>query len=194
MRHMPPTAIAQRSIPAQTVAIAVAAAAIWAGAAVSFALPGTSVPQTAQTLAVLLTGALLGAVRGPMAVLLYLIAGAAGAPVFAGGAAGLSVLAGPTGGFLLSFMPAAALAGWAARRAQPGARGLLALTLWLLAAHGLILFCGWSRLAWQIGASEAVVAGVTPFLLGAVVKSLLAAAALSILPRQNRSRGRPGVS
>lgn len=156
---------------------------------VSFTLPGTEVPQTGQTLAVLLAGALLGPARGALAVLAYLAAGAAGAPVFAGGAAGVDVLTGPTGGFLVSFLPAAALAGWAARRARPDAVGLLLLTLWLLAAHGLILLCGWARLAWQIGAASALAAGVTPFLLGAAAKSVLAAAPVSMLLWQHHRRG-----
>src|SRR3546814_8872808 len=54
------------------------------------------VPITLQTFAVLLAGAALGAVRGFLAVLLYIAVGAAGVPIFSGGAAGLGVLSGPT--------------------------------------------------------------------------------------------------
>jgi biotin transport system substrate-specific component len=189
MRIDPTSATSTGPRWAQLGAVAAAAAAIWVGALVSFVLPGTNVPQTGQTLAVLLAGALLGPVRGALAVLAYLAAGAAGAPVFAGGAAGVDVLAGPTGGFLVSFLPAAALAGWAARRARPDAAGLGMLTLWLLAAHGLILLCGWARLAVQMGAASALAAGVAPFLLGAAVKSVLAAAPVSMLLWQRHRRG-----
>lgn len=74
------------------------------------------VPITLQTFAVLLTGAVLGARRGFLAVLLYLVVGAAGLPVFSGGAAGLGVLAGPTAGYLVGFPFAAALTGFLVER------------------------------------------------------------------------------
>ncbi len=74
------------------------------------------VPITLQTFAVLLAGAVLGARRGFLAVLLYVAAGAAGLPVFSGGAAGLAVLAGPTGGYLVGFPLAAALCGFLVER------------------------------------------------------------------------------
>lgn len=69
------------------------------------------VPITLQTFAVLLAGGCLGAVRGFLAVVLYIAVGAAGVPVFSGGAAGLGVLAGPTSGYLIGFPLAAALCG-----------------------------------------------------------------------------------
>ena len=74
------------------------------------------VPITLQTFAVLLAGAVLGSRRGFLAVLLYLLVGAAGLPVFSGGSAGLAVLAGPTGGYLLGFPLAAALCGFLVER------------------------------------------------------------------------------
>ena len=69
------------------------------------------VPITLQTFAVLLSGAVLGSRRGFLAVLLYVVAGAAGLPIFSGGAAGLAVLTGPTAGYLIGFPLAAALCG-----------------------------------------------------------------------------------
>lgn len=69
------------------------------------------VPITLQTFAVLLSGAVLGARRGFLAVLLYVAAGAAGLPIFSGGAAGLAVLTGPTAGYLVGFPLAAGLCG-----------------------------------------------------------------------------------
>lgn len=74
------------------------------------------VPITLQTFAVLLAGAVLGAGRGFLAVVLYIAVGAAGAPVFSGGAAGLGVLAGPTAGYLVGFPFAAALCGFLVQR------------------------------------------------------------------------------
>ncbi|WP_208544093.1 biotin transporter BioY [Nocardioides seonyuensis] len=69
------------------------------------------VPVTLQTFAVLLSGALLGARRGFLAVLLYVVAGAAGLPIFSGGASGLAVLTGPSAGYLVGFPFAAGLCG-----------------------------------------------------------------------------------
>jgi biotin transport system substrate-specific component len=74
------------------------------------------VPITLQTFGVLLAGAVLGAKRGFLAVLLYLMVGAAGLPVFSGGAAGLATFAGPTAGYLLGFPLAAALCGFLVAR------------------------------------------------------------------------------
>lgn len=99
----------------------------------TFALPGTDVPQSAQTLAVLVTGGLAALSNGARAapaiaaatLAVYLGIGALGAPVFADGASGTATLAGPTGGFLLGFVPAAAAAAWLWRStAVPSGRPL----------------------------------------------------------------------
>src|SRR3712207_1750584 len=66
-------------------------------------LPFTPVPITLQTLAVLLSGAMLGAYYGALSMIIYLILGAIGLPVFAGGGSGFGSLLGPTGGYLLSY-------------------------------------------------------------------------------------------
>lgn len=85
--------------------------------AVCAVLPGINVagpvPITLQTFAVLLAGAVLGARRGFLAVLLYLVIGAAGLPVFASGASGLSTFTSASGGYLISFPLDAALTGFA---------------------------------------------------------------------------------
>ena len=77
---------------------------------------GTPVPITLQTFAVLLSGAVLGMRRGFLAVLLYVVAGAAGLPIFSGGAAGLAVLTGPSAGYLIGFPLAAGLCGFIVER------------------------------------------------------------------------------
>lgn len=76
---------------------------------------GPGVPITLQTLAVMLTGIILGPTRGAAAVGLFLLAGLAGLPVFSGFRGGLGVLAGPSAGYLLAFLPAAFLVGLLAR-------------------------------------------------------------------------------
>ena len=61
------------------------------------------VPMTLQTLAIALAGVMLGAKKGTIATVVYVLLGAAGAPVFAGLNGGLAAVFGPTGGFILSF-------------------------------------------------------------------------------------------
>src|SRR3989338_2599379 len=74
-------------------------------------LPFTPVPITLQTLMVLLSGAVLGAYYGGLSMIVYLILGAIGLPVFAGGSSGIPALLGPTGGYLLSYPVAAFVVG-----------------------------------------------------------------------------------
>ncbi len=85
------------------------AALMGAFAYVAFPYPLSPAPVTLQVLGVFLAGLFLGPLWGGAAMVLYLVAGALGAPVFSGGGAGLGVLVGPTGGYLLSY-PFAALA------------------------------------------------------------------------------------
>ena len=149
----------------------------------TFSLPGAELPQTAQTLAVLLVAAALGSARGTLAVGLYLSAGALGLPVFSDGVGGLAKLLGPSAGYLLGFLCAAAAIGWLADRRSLG-RAWWRDVGTMLAAHGLILLLGGGVLAMRIGAGAAWSHGVAPFLLGALVKS----AAAAVLVRAAGSR------
>ena len=63
-----------------------------------------AIPFTMQTFCIFLTLYILGGANGTKAILLYLLLGAIGLPVFSGFKAGLSVLAGPTGGYLIGFI------------------------------------------------------------------------------------------
>jgi len=155
--------------------------ALAVSARLTIPVPGTSVPQSAQTLAVLLVGAWLGARWGALALALYLAVGAAGLPVFSDGGAGWAHLVGPTGGFLVGFLIAAALVGTARdrdilRRFPPG-------VLVMLGAHAVILALGWGWLARAVGATAAFHEGVAPFILGGVAKSVLAAGLVWVVLR-----------
>ncbi len=170
-------------------AVAIGAVAIAIGARFGVALPGTDVPQTAQTLVVLIVGVVLGPVAAGLSVALYIGLGAAGLPVFAGGSSGPEVLAGPTAGYLAGFVVAAVMVGhWS--RSRYGARfdGAVA---GMIAAHGAILLLGWLRLAVEFGPERAYAAGVRPFLIGAVVKSLIAALACWAVAKRRGGRAEP---
>jgi biotin transport system substrate-specific component len=188
----PPVEISRReSGTARRVgSILVGVAAIAIAARVSFPVPGSGVPQTAQTLAVVLVGAILGSRLGPIAVVVYVVVGAAGIPVFADGASGPSRLYGPTAGYLAGFVVAAWLVGLAAERGILGraGRGFAAL----LAAHAVILLLGGLWLARTTGWQTAIHDGIAPFVAGAIVKSALAAAGAVIATRRGWRWARAG--
>ena len=142
-------------------------------------IPLKPVPITLQTLAVLLVGAALGWRRGALAVLAYLAAGAAGLPVFSGGGAGLATLLGPTGGYLAGFVLAAALVGWLSERLALD-RTPWGTALAMLAGNLAIYALGLPWLAQVTGLHGHALfgAGLTPFLLGDLLKLLLAAGLL----------------
>ncbi len=101
-----------RHHPGTDIALIAAFAALVAACALLPAIKVAGpVPVTLQTFAVLLCGAVLGARRGFLAVLLYVVAGTAGLPIFSGGAGGPAVLAGPTAGYIIGFPLAAGLCG-----------------------------------------------------------------------------------
>jgi biotin transport system substrate-specific component len=82
----------------------------------AFTPPGFSVPITAQTLGVMLAGSILGARRGLLSLLLFLVLVAVGLPVLSGGRGGLGVFAGSSAGFLIAFPVAAYVVGWLTER------------------------------------------------------------------------------
>ena len=107
-------------------------------AAARFEIAHQPVPYTLQTLVVLLAGAFLGARNGAVSQLLYLGAGALGAPVFSSGSIGMAKLLGPTGGYLLAFPLAAFLVGLLLerRRTLPWCVGGMASGLALIFLSG----------------------------------------------------------
>lgn len=142
-------------------------------------VPIVPVPMTMQTYAVVLIGALYGWRLGAITVLAWLAQALAGLPVLAGGSGGSLAFIGSTAGYLFAFPVAAALVGWLAERGWNGRRIGLAFMA-MLAGHAICLLFGAMWLATLIGLEPAIAAGVTPFLLGAVLKSALAAATLKV--------------
>jgi biotin transport system substrate-specific component len=78
---------------------------------ISIPLPFTQVPINLAILGVLLAGGLLGSKYGALSLIIYILIGAVGVPVFAGFGAGLGTLAGPTGGYIVGYVLCAAVAG-----------------------------------------------------------------------------------
>ncbi|MDM9623653.1 biotin transporter BioY [Rhizobium sp. S96] len=140
-------------------------------------VPMVPVPITMQTFALTMIGALYGWRLGGLTVLAWLAEAMVGFPVLANGAGGLAPFMGPTAGYLVSFPIIAALAGWLAARGWTGDRIVLSFSAHL-AANILCLAIGGLWLAYLLGMEKAWLFGVAPFILGAVLKSALAAAAL----------------
>jgi biotin transport system substrate-specific component len=141
-------------------------------------IPLLPVPITGQTFGVLLIGALLGGRLGAVTVLTYLAWGAIGFPVFAGGTSGLSRLAGPTGGYLLGFILAAFLVGWLSERGWD--RRALTTAAAMLLGTALIYLPGLLWLSGFVGWDRLLELGLTPFLVGDLLKVALAALALPL--------------
>jgi biotin transport system substrate-specific component len=157
-------------------AIVIGAASVALAAQVAVPLPYTPVPLTLQPLAVLVVGGVLGARLGAAALVLYLALGALGLPVFTpGGLPGAARFLGPTGGYLLSYPVAAAVAGALAGArvpALPVARALLASAAGMVVIH----LGGSGQLAILTGdIAAATRVGLVPFLTGDLVKVGLAA-------------------
>jgi biotin transport system substrate-specific component len=138
-------------------------------------VPGSPVPVTLQTLAVSLAGALLGPGLGAASQALYVALGAVGAPVFAVGG-GIGYLMGPTGGYLLAFPLAAAVTGLLAGNASDrSVRGTARLGIAIFLGTVVIFGGGWLQLALLThDPARAFAVGVQPFLLGDVLKVLVA--------------------
>ncbi len=141
--------------------------------------PMYPVPMTMQTFAILLVAGMAGAWLAVAIVVTWLAQAALGLPLLAGGTGGLAAFEGPTAGYLAGFVLAAASCGWATER--PALRGWLGMTLVFVAGHALILAAGWTWLAAMIGPEDAWSGGVAPFLIGGVLKSVLATVVIKLV-------------
>ena len=170
---MTTVALAARSTRTRAIGILVAVAALALASQFALPLPGTPVPLTLQPLVIVLAGLVIGPVDAAMAMVVYLGLGAAGLPVFQPiGAPGIARLLGPTGGYLLAYPVAAAVAGWlGAGRESFTTRALAAM------AGILVLYVGGiAQLAVITGSvATAALVGALPFVAADAVKALVAA-------------------
>ncbi len=138
-------------------------------------IPFSPVPVTGQTFAVLILGALLGARRGALAMLAYLGEGALGLGVFAAGI-GPATIIGPTGGYLAGFVAAAYLVG---NLAEKGWDKRVVTTVAAMVLGNIVIHVfGFAWLMILTDVRTALLAGVCPFIVGDILKVLLAAVVL----------------
>lgn len=170
------------SIWLKVLGVALFAVATAVSARISVALPFSPVPITLQVLAVVLTGFVLGPRDGFIAQALYLKAILLGAPWTTGGLSGPAAFMAPTGGYLLAFPLAAALAGWLAH--HPGSPKPLWRALGGMSALAVIYALGMGWLSVYVGGlGDAWRLGVAPFVGVDALKVTIAVAALSLRDR-----------
>jgi len=180
----------QDSLAGKTLLIIGATAFVAACAHVSLPLPFTPVPLTLQNFAVLLVGMFLGPVAGFSAMVLYLVEGAVGLPVFTPYAAGgVAHLLGPNGGYLFSYPLAAATAGWVVRAMQNiTTRFRSALVAATVATLPIFLFgVSWFAYYAHHNAAATWAMAVAPFIPGEIVKITAAAGIFSTFQRWRQS-------
>jgi biotin transporter BioY len=146
--------------------------------AAQIVIPVGPVPITAQTFAVLLTGALLGSRLGAMAMIVYLVEGGVGLPFFYGGHGGLGHILGPTGGYLVAFPAAAFITG---AFAENGWDKRFVTAIAAMAVGSIVILLAgwvWFSLLMHTPLPAAFQVSVAPHIAGDAVKILLAAAVL----------------
>ena len=154
-------------------------------AQIAIPVPGSPVPVTGQTLAVYLIGTTYGARLGFATFSTYLLAGIAGAPVFAPAATqGLARLTGATGGYLIGMLVATLILGALADRKadQKFKTSFPALILGsvIVFAFGLI----WLNVSLNLTWAQTISAGLTPFIFGEVIKIAITATSLPLIWRR----------
>jgi biotin transport system substrate-specific component len=145
---------------------------------------GLGVPITAQSLGVMLCGTVLGARRGALAVLLFLLLVAAGLPLLSGGRGGLGVFTGPTAGFLVGFPIAAFIAGLVVQHIREVDVRWTAMVGAFAGGIVALYVCGIGGLMVQKGMTAAAAAvAVMPFIPGDMFKVVLTGLITAALAR-----------
>jgi biotin transport system substrate-specific component len=162
---------APSSVLTDTLLVVSAASFVGLLAQISIPLGFTPVPITGQTLGVILAGTALGWRRAGLSMVLYMVAGIAGMPWFAGHSSGYPIA---TFGYLLGFVCAAPLLGWMASRGND--RTFVRSMVSMVAGESVIFLVGvpWLAVAVHVSLSKAISLGFTPFIAGELIKSSIA--------------------
>ncbi|MED3550700.1 biotin transporter BioY [Cytobacillus praedii] len=143
------------------------------GVLAQITIPLPLVPITGQTLAIGLAATILGSRYGTLSVLLYLIIGSTGVPVFAELSGGISKLVGPTGGFLVGFVPAVFIIGFYMEKTGfTFKNAMIANTIGMIIT--LAFGTTWLKISADLTWTQALAGGFTPFLGVGLIKAALA--------------------
>lgn len=173
MKRNNTTIPAQKQRTKQLTAIGLMTAVICVIAPFSIPIPMSPVPLTLTNFAIFIIVCILEMKAGTLCVILYLLLGTAGLPVFSAFSGGPGKLAGPTGGYLIGFIFLALVQGWIMKK-FPGKSSAAAAGMILGMAVCYIFGTAW--LAWQMGQSfpASLAIGVLPYLPGDAVKIIAA--------------------
>ena len=162
-------------ISVQDIAIMTAITVVMAQ--ISIPMP-MGVPMTMQTFAITLAGVILGSKKGGLSILVYVLLGAIGVPVFAGFSGGIGVLAGTTGGYIIGFL-FSALVMWAMEK-LPGKKSVMQIVSMIVGlivcyAFGTAWFMiVYSRANGAVGLATVLGWCVIPFIIPDIIKIVLA--------------------
>lgn len=137
-------------------------------------IPMPLVPITGQTLAIGLVVTILGTRLGSLSVLLYLLLGAVGLPVYSGFSGGASHLVGPTGGYLVGFLLTAVVMGlYLSKFGYTYVQAIIAniIGMAVTLAFGTV----WLKISADMTWVEAAMAGAVPFIGVGILKGVIAA-------------------
>lgn len=142
-------------------------------------IPAIGVPITAQSMGVMFAGGILGARKGGLSILLFLVLVAIGLPLLSGGRGGIGVFAGPTAGFMLGWVVGAFVTGLLTERAWAGLTSLKAFGVCVIGGIGVVYLLGipWLSLVANISIDKAII-GSAAFIPGDLLKAAAAAAVI----------------
>lgn len=179
MQHSKTTGYAMAALGAAIIAVL---------AQVTIPLPFSPVPITGQTFAIGLIVTILGMRLGSLSVLVYILLGAVGAPVFSGMSGGFGVLVGPTGGYIVGFLPTAIIMGYYMDKlGYTYVNAIIANLIGMVVtlAFGTI----WLKIAAGLSWQAAMAGGVYPFIPLGIAKAV-AAAWIGVLVRNRLKSAR----
>lgn len=162
-----------KAITTSALFVAIIAVCSW----ISIPVPGTAVPINLGTFSVIMAGYVLGKKNGVISVLVFLLLGAIGLPVFHGFTGGLGILTGPTGGFLIGYIALAFCAGMADELIDKfSINRVLAYTICVLFGEFILYTAGvmYFMTLTKASLSGALLACVLPFLIGDGIKMFFA--------------------
>lgn len=164
----------KKSSTYQYVLTAFGAAIVSVLAQISIPIPLSPVPITGQTLAIGLVVTILGTRLGTLSVLLYILIGATGLPVYSNFSGGPSILFGPTGGYIVGFLPTAIIMGLYLKKfglTIPHAIVSNVIGMVITLAFGTV----WLKFAMNLSWMGAFMSGAAPFIILGLAKAVLAA-------------------
>ncbi|MER2172576.1 MAG: biotin transporter BioY [Psychrobacillus psychrodurans] len=137
-------------------------------------IPLPLVPITGQTFAIGLVVTILGMRLGVLSVMVYILIGAVGMPVFSGMSGGLGIVVGPTGGYIVGFLPSALLMGLYMRKfGVTISHAIIANLIGMVVT--LVFGTVWLKIIADLTWTAAFMGGVAPFIIVGVIKAVLAA-------------------